>query len=509
VSQGYDTWKHRDAVVGVGSSSIILPALRTHLAASITPHPSYNADNWVAHPADLVDLAVIRLDNHIAFGDTHNTASVVLLSPKTLSMQSVGTDARTCGWGATSETNQAPAEKIQCFEAPILANSICKWSSKAYYDHNNPATVDSRDSADSPVPYIDFYDTDYNLCVAGSTSYSPACLGQDAGSPLIVQGTNSDGSDASYVAGVFSGFAPKGKCRQKDTALGATFPNYYRYTSTLKFGPWIQEVTGVLLPGEYPLETREISPPTMRSESPLKAECGSGNCDSISASHLCWCDLECASHGDCCSDHDSRCKKPDQGKGCSTSKCGYKAGNCWCDAQCKDNKDCCDNYDNVCGKDDLGNAFSCRGRCGKLAPSGCSCHGDCLKNFDCCTDWAEECPAFVNDLGEDPKGYGTCKDNCGKNAQTCWCDPGCLLNGDCCYNFEAYCSTDLKSCDGYCGGKAMSDCWCDVTCKLKGDCCKDYNIFCHEALPVEVEEKLALGYLASGAAATTGASRGR
>jgi hypothetical protein len=497
VSTGYTKWKHRDAVVGVGSSSIILPALRTHLTASITPHPSYNSDNWIAHPADLVDLAVIRLVDHIKFGEQHNTASVVLLSPNTASNQAAGKDALTCSWGPTSETAIVPSEKITCFEAPIAITERCKWSAKAYYEKNNPESTSSSDDIEVlAIPYIDFFDTDYNLCIMASTSYSPSCQGRDAGSPLIVVGTSSDGDDVSYVAGVFSGFAPTGVCKKVTTELGTGFPNYYRYTSTLKFGPWIQEVTGVLLPGQYPLETREVSPPTMRSLSPLKAECGSGkdNCVGISDSHLCWCDPECASHDDCCSDYESRCKPPDQGTGCTKNMCGLKAGNCWCDSQCATNSDCCDNYVDVCVPIS-GGTSSCSNRCGKLAPSGCSCHGDCLKNLDCCSDWAEECPSFAL-LGEDPKGYGTCRENCGKNAVTCWCDPGCVLNGDCCSNFEAYCSTDLKSCDGYCGGKAMSDCWCDVTCKLKGDCCSDYHIYCHIMLSPEVEEKLANAYLA-------------
>jgi len=67
-----------------------------------------------------------------------------------------------------------------------------------------------------------------------------------------------------------------------------------------------------------------------------------GNCGGPSNSGDCWCDLDCETNGDCCTDYAPLC-------GSCVGICGDEApGGCWCDSDCETNGDCCGDYDSVC-----------------------------------------------------------------------------------------------------------------------------------------------------------------
>ncbi len=63
----------------------------------------------------------------------------------------------------------------------------------------------------------------------------------------------------------------------------------------------------------------------------------------------CWCDSQCTSFGDCCSDFQAQCQAPPDPNSC-VGNCGKRApGGCWCDSQCASFGDCCSDKTQVCG----------------------------------------------------------------------------------------------------------------------------------------------------------------
>jgi len=68
--------------------------------------------------------------------------------------------------------------------------------------------------------------------------------------------------------------------------------------------------------------------------------------------------------------------------------CGETAprpSNCYCDVNCTSVGDCCSDYVAECGD-------TCAGRCNTDAPNGCSCSPICeFDDTGCCSDWAAEC----------------------------------------------------------------------------------------------------------------------
>lgn len=474
ISNGFTKWQDRDAVIGVGSRLLKGNAMRMHLVASVTPHPSYNANNWAYHPAHLVDLAVLRLQTHIVFGSQHDVSTAVLGSA--VNMQLIGQNSASMpivvGWGPTSKTNTAPSNTMTGFKDMPLDDTgqKCNWGADQYFEWN-------QDNPDNQLPYLSFFDPETHLCMPVRNNKGASCS-KDGGNPLVMY---TESPKESYLFGIYAGFAPYGKCgEEKVTALGGTsgpFGNYMKFVSILKFGPWIQQVTGVLLPHRYPASPTPAipAPPTPRRNANLFPASCKNRCDKGEAlSASCWCDHDCKYHNDCCLDYDEECDQGDgldQGVGCALpGSCGGQTlagSNCWCDHECLKWGDCCDNYVLYCGKDPDA-PRSCLHKCGGKSLGGCWCDENCAEKGDCCPDFK-----LCSSLGYEE---GSCLDQCGKRAGSCWCDAGCLQNGDCCPNYATRCGI-MSSCEGFCGSKSY-DCWCDETCMGTGDCCEDFLAQC-------------------------------
>jgi hypothetical protein len=153
-----------------------------------------------------------------------------------------------------------------------------------------------------------------------------------------------------------------------------------------------------------------------------------------------------------------------------------------------------------CATDCAALSASCKGICGKQAPSGCFCDDLCQQNGDCCTDKALVCggasgPICGNgtcEVGESstscasdcPASSSTCKGYCGgKSAGTCYCDDQCAQSGDCCPDKVPVCGTGASAgCAGLCGQKSKEAdgtvCYCDSQCVQTGDCCANYFQVC-------------------------------
>jgi hypothetical protein len=129
-----------------------------------------------------------------------------------------------------------------------------------------------------------------------------------------------------------------------------------------------------------------------------------GSCGGAAADESCYCDAECGSNGDCCSDYAEQCGGGGDGgggddgggAGSCAGGCGDVGsdGACYCDAQCSSNGDCCGDYDQYCaGSDDGGGgAATCAGYCEGVGSDGtCYCDAECETNGDCCGDYVDAC----------------------------------------------------------------------------------------------------------------------
>lgn len=135
--------------------------------------------------------------------------------------------------------------------------------------------------------------------------------------------------------------------------------------------------------------------------------------------------------------------------------CGASApdGSCYCDAECTSNGDCCTDYAQQCGgagdgggddgAGDGGAVATCAGLCGGAGSDGsCYCDGACTGNGDCCADYAQQCGGGGGDGG----GAATCNGYCGGLGSdgACYCDDACEQNGDCCDDFAAWCAVGAQ-----------------------------------------------------------------
>lgn len=121
----------------------------------------------------------------------------------------------------------------------------------------------------------------------------------------------------------------------------------------------------------------------------------------------CYCDDECESKGDCCSDYAAACKEPQGTKGSCNNQCGNagKQIDCYCVDGCEEDGDCCTDYESICvngGGGDAGeptSTGSCEGMCGESSTDGagnvCWCDDECLDNGDCCSDYQAQCASGI------------------------------------------------------------------------------------------------------------------
>jgi hypothetical protein len=145
-----------------------------------------------------------------------------------------------------------------------------------------------------------------------------------------------------------------------------------------------------------------------------------GSCGAAAPDGSCYCDAECGSNGDCCSDYAQQCGGGDGGDG------GGDAGD---------------------GGGDAGGAGSCAGACGGAGSDGaCYCDSACSGNGDCCSDYAQECGGG-GDGGDDGGGAPTCNGYCGGVGSdgACYCDDTCETNGDCCADFASWCAVGIAA----------------------------------------------------------------
>jgi len=111
-------------------------------------------------------------------------------------------------------------------------------------------------------------------------------------------------------------------------------------------------------PSEEPSEEPSEDP-----EDPSEGSCV-GKCGGY-AGNNCYCDDECEDSGDCCSDYKDICEDsappsppspsppspspPSPSPGSCVGKCGgYAGNNCYCDDECESAGDCCSDYTEVC-----------------------------------------------------------------------------------------------------------------------------------------------------------------
>lgn len=140
----------------------------------------------------------------------------------------------------------------------------------------------------------------------------------------------------------------------------------------------------------------------------------SESCGGAATDGSCYCDAECGTNGDCCADYAAQCGGGgddgggDDGGGDDGGAAGSCAGSCdgagsdgvcYCDAECTSNGDCCSDYAAQCGGGDDGGgddggAGSCSGYCGGAGSDGaCYCDAQCEGNGDCCGDYLDYCAA--------------------------------------------------------------------------------------------------------------------
>ena len=108
------------------------------------------------------------------------------------------------GWGQKDEDVR---NVLHYYEEFLLPVKDCMWSPRDYYEFNQEDDDDSDD-----IPYMSYFDPDFHVCQEMSTSKGPGCY-NDGGHPLVVKTEE----DELYIVGIFSGFAPGGKCFETKT----------------------------------------------------------------------------------------------------------------------------------------------------------------------------------------------------------------------------------------------------------------------------------------------------
>lgn len=154
-------------------------------------------------------------------------------------------------------------------------------------------------------------------------------------------------------------------------------------------------------------------------DTPAPADSCAGNCGGEAPGGNCFCDSTCAEYGDCCGDYNAVCDgssdSGDSGDGdsgdepdppaagsCSSACGGQGSGDCYCDAECSSNGDCCSDYAAQCGgSGDSGDepdpepdppaGGSCEDACGGAGSGECYCDDTCVDNGDCCADYDTQC----------------------------------------------------------------------------------------------------------------------
>lgn len=463
---------HRDASCGVGVVNLE-QTFTKYRVADVHIHPSFTAANFKFHPGDVVDLAVVKLAEHVTLTEENNISpfEVVLANDHHGNERS-----KDQIWevGGSTKLYMFGWESLLQSSTPGVPLGVKNSIKKVDVGVRDPTVCEVLPQYLDPGMFNDFNRVSY-LCVSFSTSKA-ACPG-DGGAPLMVQKPASNGRPARWFQiGLFSGLAPKGRCSGSSSGSitgwhGYDRPNHHRFVDIQHFSSWIQSRTFTILPFDY--HPRLDAPPTPKpaSAQTVRKACTAQDCGGINKDHTCWCDRSCTKNGDCCDDFLTRCKQlaPSNLPGsCSGhGACGFKHDQCWCAADCIATGDCCADYMLYCALSEGGGEQSCVGRCG--APAiGCFCDAACVNNNDCCQDYS------VCVVGKE--GGGSCEGKCGKRSGVCWCDAGCITNGDCCPNYESKCGGP-GSCKGLCGHNS-GDCWCDISCEERGDCCADFDHHC-------------------------------
>eukprot|EP00462_Mataza_sp_D1_P000157 CAMPEP_0175091194 /NCGR_PEP_ID=MMETSP0086_2-20121207/1768_1 /TAXON_ID=136419 /ORGANISM="Unknown Unknown, Strain D1" /LENGTH=608 /DNA_ID=CAMNT_0016363911 /DNA_START=61 /DNA_END=1888 /DNA_ORIENTATION=+ len=337
LSSGVAKMVHRNSIVGVGASTTNSPEMKVHPVGQIKTHPSYNINNLKYHPADVVDLAVIRLQTHIAFGPNDKARAAVIATDETSHLLTQDRPAKNViGFGITQLPRQGDTSPLQfsttaqSAEVIIRSGDYCQWSSDIYHQNS--------------LKRVTYFDSKYHLC-ATVASNRGACTG-DVGAPLTFLGkapmgtlpqngrtVNVKTQDRPFIVGLYQGLAPGGECGRATIAadvlkalgmvdekpvpdpnapaLPPSTPNYARFVNLLYWGPWVQAATGTVLPATYYVG-KYVPPKKLPEFPPLVRQPASkcGRCPGQANAKDCWCDAECEKNGDCCADFiDSGCKK--------------------------------------------------------------------------------------------------------------------------------------------------------------------------------------------------------
>lgn len=239
-------------------------------------------------------------------------------------------------------------------------------------------------------------------------------------------------------------------------------------------------------------ETKRGSISSLSQEANVSGSC-EDNCGGKS-NGSCWCDNQCATYGDCCTDKIDICDSPAVVSCTKSSECGlteYCAveGDNSCDTStvqgtCKEEPTQCTTeiapicgcdgktYTNICMAQNAGVNVKEQGACPsqKILCGGIT-NTQCPASFDCIDDPSDSC---------DPSNNGVdCSGICIEN-DFCTLEEMCEL--ECKHGFKqndaecdlCACKAPEDTCAGICGKKNKdANCWCDTACSTYGDCCSD------------------------------------
>lgn len=338
VSSNVAVRTHVNAIAGSGNAELSLAKIRR--VGSVKTHPSYNANNLQYHPSDVVDLAVVFLEDTFDWTDPSETATAIVIITES-NIQLIGS-----AYGSKSMTTfgrTVASNKLQDIRNPtqykfkdMPPDKSCAWDEQTYVDFKL-----------LPISYVDMR---YHFCCIVDTFAGP--LQEDVGGPMITQAPFAIGPRAAgavtnkpLLLGTYQGMSPGGVVGSplaniqnlinaglivptKDDPPGKVLTaidfqqysppvNYYKFVSLVYWGPWIQATSGILLPDQY-WEGAFLPPskppkevlwnPTLPKQQALvcTATCAQ------SASRSCWCDPDCEANGDCCSDYSLRCEAQNQ-----------------------------------------------------------------------------------------------------------------------------------------------------------------------------------------------------
>ena len=252
---------------------------------------------------------------------------------------------------------------------------------------------------------------------------------------------------------------------------------------------WFLRIAALLAVGHLAACAQQSDDPslTQGSHQSQAAQSCENKCGGSSEDQSCYCDDECDTIGEFCSDYASACGNGAGGSGAGGAASGGSKATGGASSGGKSGSG------GTSGSGGAASGKSCAGHCGSASADGsCWCDPLCQKGGDCCADAVSLCP--MSGTGGTGGGGGvggatsanSCVGHCGGPSAggTCWCDPNCSQTGDCCADVASACGGTNPT--GGCspalcgspnpGSEGGQPCYCDMDCMLYGDCCSNVTI---------------------------------